>query len=326
MNLGNVLLFTGLESYAWNSTDFTAYMEWCVSHKVDTVLVKVADGTNQWLNLSTIKQYKDMFNSKGIEFIPYTYMYGDTFGMNAYAIEVDIIKSLLEAVGAACMDMEVEWNGKTELCSRLASDLSMHNGLLLCTTWADPDLQNWNNNLVELKNIIDLWLPQVYTYYLVGTLTEFNGYNVLPVIDMTTNWQNNPIATSKTLEIKGYKSICVWYSALARDNSSMFDTVVSLFKQSIPGTSEVNPNMEQQFNQVWAIGHLDNNTGIALAVKSLFMSKKISACYPITPEIDTVDWNGTPIKYQCMSNGCHAEYNEKTHVVRVYDSKGNSIV
>jgi hypothetical protein len=87
----------------------------------------------------------------------------------------------------------------------------------------------------------------------------------------------------------------------------------------------VNPFMEQQFNSVWynpASGVPSGyQSGIYRAVLAGFMAGKYSACYPIMQEIDSNDWRGNHIRWQSLSNGCHAEFND-AGVTSIYDGDG----
>ncbi|SRR6266487_1088074 len=85
--------------------------------------------------------------------------------------------------------------------------------------------------------------------------------------------------------------------------------------------------MNKQFDDVWAQSpvHAPSNTGIAQAVKATFLTGKISACFATTLEFSTVDWQGTPIQFQYLSNGLHAEYNTVTHVVHIYDARNGMV-
>jgi hypothetical protein len=67
-------------------------------------------------------------------------------------------------------------------------------------------------------------------------------------------------------------------------------------------------HMEKQFNEVWASVAGSYISGIAKIVKAGFLAHHYSACFPTSSEIATVDWNGNPILYQGLSNGCYVAY------------------
>ena len=83
--------------------------------------------------------------------------------------------------------------------------------------------------------------------------------------------------------------------------------------------------MDQQFDDVWSKGQAPAGTGMANFIKSVFLSGKISACFALVPEFETVDWSGTPIHYMVLSNGLHGEYNTVSGSFHVYDTQNHLI-
>lgn len=90
----------------------------------------------------------------------------------------------------------------------------------------------------------------------------------------------------------------------------------------------VNPNMEHQFNDTWPV--TDPNTAqphskIRDTCLAAFLAFKMPAVYPLKSELATVDWSGTPIKRQSLSNGFAAEFNTVDAKVRIYDNYNREI-
>lgn len=96
-------------------------------------------------------------------------------------------------------------------------------------------------------------------------------------------------------------------------------------KWSQPVQNPVPPDALKQFANIWAYGALNvpANSKIARAVSAYQAMGKMPAVYAVEPEQDTVSWDGTPIKWQSLSNGDHAEYNTKDTHVRLYDNRGH---
>lgn len=84
-------------------------------------------------------------------------------------------------------------------------------------------------------------------------------------------------------------------------------------------------HMEQQFNDVWFSKAYAFKSGIYSAVLDAFRYHLTCACYPLGPEIKTVDWNGASIQFQALSNGLHAEWNNSTGACHLYDAQNRQV-
>lgn len=91
---------------------------------------------------------------------------------------------------------------------------------------------------------------------------------------------------------------------------------------------DVSKFMDKQFTDVYTYGvNLGNgaiDTGLATMYHNAFKSHLMPSCYASTPELDTVDWSGNPIKFQYLSNGYHGEWNNG--VGHLYDPYGKRVV
>ena len=90
-------------------------------------------------------------------------------------------------------------------------------------------------------------------------------------------------------------------------------------------SQEVNPHMEQQFNDVWLSKAYAYKSGIYQAVLTAFRARKVCACYPLGPELKTVDWSGNSIQFQALSNGLHAEWRNDTGACAIYDAQNRQV-
>jgi hypothetical protein len=325
--MNKVYLFCGTETDHYTTDQFKAIADFCVKHNIDGVLVKCADGGNVWYGgYDNIKAIQGCFKVQGLSFIPYAYLYGDKF--HAYLLELQIAQILLTLCGQVCLDMETEFNGRVDLAHEMATALAKHNGIIYCSTWADPELQNWTYVIEVLKNIVDVWMPQQYSNWLANdeslwTTLGIPPTAIEPTINLSPSLVNDPITIARQAYQRKHQAISLWYDQLALWSPSYVDSIVSIMKPE----AETNKFMEEQFTTVWNANSFkaDMQTGIAKAIYAAFLANRIAACYPITPEIDTVDWNGTPIKWQSFSTGIHAEHNPRTLVTNIYDAYGHLI-
>ena len=118
--VGSHLLFLGVETATWNNTQFMQAADFARSHNVDSLLVKVADGTNLWYGgMSGFKSIVSAIHSRGVGCIPYTYSYCNKFG--ALDTEIGILLAFMQECGVVVMDAEQEWNGQVSAAQHLCS-------------------------------------------------------------------------------------------------------------------------------------------------------------------------------------------------------------
>lgn len=330
--LGKVILFCGVETSQYGTLQWNNVATFCRAHGVDTVLVKVADGGGWWYGGPTaVGDIRNQFKNLGVGFIPYGYFYGNKFG--AIWTEIGIVRLCLQLFGYMCMDLEVELNGDTQDAMVYANAFRSHTGILLCSTWADPQLQNWVGVLDALRGSYDAFMPQEYTNYLDSTeyqLSQEGIQNMIPTIYLGGDIPgNDPYQVAVDIQKRGHSSISLWYDGFAMVSPALVDRVVSLFKASPAPTPapppQKGPNyMDTQLAEVYAANQYGQSieTGIGQTIKAAFDAHKITACYPTGKEIDTVDWSGNKIKFQAFSNGVHAEYNIASGHCNLFDPYG----
>jgi len=327
--LGRVILFCGTETGAYSPGQWANVALFARQHNIDSVLVKVNDGGNLWYGgANAVINIKNIFLAQGVGFIPYGYFYGNKFG--AIDQELAIVHDYLNMFGYFCMDMEVEYNGEVGWSSEVHASLVNHPGILLCSTWADPNLQNWQGNLTQLHDVFDAFMPQEYTNYLDSTesqLSQAGITNMIPTVYLGSDLPGNNVEQiARDIYARGHASISLWYDGFAINNPSTVDNIVQMFHTAQTPTGGNTKYMEEQFNAVWSLGK-DHWVGIGISdgVKAAFMDHAISACYPITTEVDTVDWSGNKIKWVSLSNGCHAEYDIKHGHCQLYSAENKAV-
>lgn len=199
--LGAYPLFLGVETSAWSLADFIQAAHNAKALGCTSLLVKIADGGNIWYaNGVGWQKVLDTINAQGIRAIPYTYCYGDKFG--AIQTEIAILQAAMRYAGIVIADMEEEFNGQDGWAATVTNALQPVPGIFGVTTWADPNLQDWNGVLTALKPCVNFWLPQVYSDYLASvyhTQYDPSGIPYYPILNLGTDaGPNDPVAIART--------------------------------------------------------------------------------------------------------------------------------
>src|SRR5260370_7795673 len=93
---GEHLLFLGTSTAGWSIQQFQQAAQFAKAHGVDSLLVKVADGTNLWYGgMIGYRPVRDIIKSVGVGCIPYTSSYGNTY--NNLTAQIGILHSFLPA-------------------------------------------------------------------------------------------------------------------------------------------------------------------------------------------------------------------------------------
>ncbi len=236
--LGVLPLFIGVESESWSYGQFTDVTIRAKSVGATSLLVKVADGTDVWYGgINGVKNVLSTIKTAGLNAIPYTYCYGNTYG--GLTGEINILSTLLSNFGIAIADIETEFNNQPSWAASMNLTLSKVPGILGITTWANPNQQQWQNVLTELKPCVNFWLPQVYTDYLASIYkTQYNQFAVTyyPVLNLGTDFGPNNVgkiaidATSEVLALWEYAAAVSSYSEIVMRLSQLFNNT----KMTIP--------------------------------------------------------------------------------------------
>lgn len=237
---GEHILFLGTDTSGWTFSQFQQASQFAKAHGVDSLLLKVADGGNWWYGgLNGYRQIKNVIQTSGAGCIPYTYSYGDKFGF--LDGEIAMLKSLMDDSGVVCADMETEWNGQVPWAQRLCSQMLGYPGMFLVSTWADPNLQNWQGVLAALNPCVDAYMPQQYNNYLANCWTQLPAsVCLLPTLNMLQDvGPNDPVAIAKAAHDQGHTAISIWHYATAAANPGLLDQILAAFPSTIQPSGEI---------------------------------------------------------------------------------------
>jgi hypothetical protein len=233
---GQHLLFLGVQTANWSLPQFTQAAQFAKAHGVDTLLLKSADGGNSWYGgMSGYRQRRDTIRAEGVGCIPYTYSYGNTYGV--LNTEIAILKSFMDEDGVVCMDAEAEWNGEVSWAQHLCSSMLGYPGIFLVSTWADPSLQNWLGVLKAMSPCVDAYMPQVYSNYLAPFWVQFGASGatcIHPTVDMSQEaGPNDPVAIARAAYTQGHTALSVWHHDLAVSNPGLLDAIFAAFPKTL---------------------------------------------------------------------------------------------
>lgn len=257
---GQHLLFLGTSSASWSLAQFQQAAQFAKAHGIDCLIAKAADGANWWYGgIAGYRQRRDVIKAEGVGCIPYTYSYGNTYG--ALDAEINILLALLaEPDNVAIADLETEWNGQTTWASHLASRLQ-GKGTFLVSTWADPNLQNWQGVIKALNPCVSAYMPQQYDNYLASCWPQFAAAGAAclqPTVNMTQDFgPNDPVSIASAAYNQGHTAISVWYYETAAANPSLLDAIYAAFpKGEQPMTINLNtPRVSNYFEASGNVWH-----------------------------------------------------------------------
>lgn len=288
--LGPTSLFIGVESQSWSLSDFQAAAQKAKALGISSLLIKIADGTYEWYGpLGGWEAVLDAVGSQGVKAVPYTYCYGNKYG--ALSSEVAILQAIMERAGVVVADMEAEWNGQVGWANTIANALKNRPGLFGVTTWADPNLQNWQGVIQALKGSVDFWMPQVYTDFLASVYqAQFAGLPVVPVFNLGTDVGPNDLSRNVQTAQGGPVSFWEYQAAMG----SWAATVKSI-TASQGGTNDMplqitDPFAARHFKETSATGWLCTTTNVPIIGAILDYWRKTNGAFrlPLTPEIYNV--------------------------------------
>ncbi|SRR5260221_6543687 len=306
-----VYLFTGIETFNWQLSNFQKVIDLCKSTGVTGMIVKIYEvGTGEWYgHLGGSKMVAHFIASQGIKFIPYGFFYDRDLGLENTAI-----LKFLSFYDLLMLDMESSWDGaKPSDIDALVKSLDSHDGDLWISTWANPVDHLWVQNIQKLDPFVDVWLPMIYFPNLVqmfrNQFPKVKG-SVEPTYQKGVNLSD---FTNTTVSIWEYKSVDNAYLESVVDRVNPSSDIV------LPPPVDFSL---QEMKDIWPTA-IRSNTFIHQIW--IDIRKRFFLGIPLSEEIATVDWNNNPVMYQPFSSNYHIEFNKKDGKCRVYDSNKNVV-
>lgn len=300
---GQHLLFIGVDSASWTLAQFASCAQFAKNSGVDSVLLKVADGTNVWYGgMDGYHTRKSIFTSYGVGTIPYTYSYCTQF--SALDSEIDILINFMQDGGVVCMDAETEWNGQVAAAQHFTLRMRPVPGKLLVTTWADPQWQNWLGVLGALLPCVDGWMPQVYSSQLEGLLLSvIPSFGCLiptvSVLPISATVPNDPVGIAGRAYASGDAALAVWHYDTASQNVSLFLDVLSAFPKKGGNVPVYAGPIKQSLDDQWNRTLVTPTPSIGTAIHAGWVQARLlhGWCFgaPTSAEYSTVDFNNSPI-------------------------------
>lgn len=300
-----ILLFTGTETFNWGGAEFLQVCQFAREHGIDGLIVKVYEITQgEWYGgqLPVIAHDIEM---QGLVFVPYGYHYG--IQMQA---EVTAAKKYLNAYGVYCVDAEGEWDNSSGRAIAFAKAMQGHAGELWFSTWANVKYHGWLDNIVQLKDVVSVWMPQAYSDKLYSAM--FAEWPMVPNLEPTFSIVGDGDPNHPDTLVREFHGthISLWEYQTALANPQVVDSIVK-------GQTTITAS-EKKAQDIWLSsdtllrnnygGPAIYNSGIYRAWLKVFILGVYNFGAPVTKEIDTVDWTGSPIKLQYFQSGIRAEW------------------
>lgn len=199
--LGRTVLWIGNECQGWSLPEFVRAAKLARMLGFDSICPKRANGEVRWYGTPAhLTEEREVVIAQGCGFIPFGYCYGPKFGARQIRDECAILREMAEAnrdeQGNAVVqaDMEAEWNGQVWAAQLFESIMRPWPGLLSVSTWADPNLQDWDGVALALAPCVNAWTPQRYTDWLAHQPLPPEETIVQPGVDMTGEFGvNHPL-------------------------------------------------------------------------------------------------------------------------------------
>lgn len=232
-------LMAGNSTLHWTTKQVEQAASLCQALKVDSLSIKVFDGTIIWHSPDDWKQFRQVCLVHGVGAVPFGYCYGPHFGQAQIEAEAAQIKRFMEANDNAgfVADMESEWNGQTKAADAFARALGGKPGPLVVSSWADPAQQAWTGVLEALQSVADVIGPQEYTNYLAGCEGQFPAWaraRLAPEIDLSSSFGPNDLPKIAAQAKKNGHYLWLWALEYAWTKQSLVQSLISIMDGSTP--------------------------------------------------------------------------------------------
>lgn len=237
-NLGRLGVFFGVDDNNQLTLEqWQNRADWCVSHKLSFVIVKVFDAGWDWYPGSAFTAIHQIFQAKGLGVMPYGFL-GTAQGY-AYDLARDIpaalpiIKKYMADYGMCCIDIEGDgWANHPEYGSQIKNSLWNAPGVLTASCPANPVDASMVGSFAALYNVVSMWMPMAYNDYLSAVYVpqlEAVGSPTMPVaptFDLSNEFGPNDVLANAKSALK-YKQMSFWFLDFAQANTGLFDTIVA---------------------------------------------------------------------------------------------------
>ncbi len=235
--LGKVGMFTGIETYTWQLSDFQSAANFAKQHAIDFVVVKVFDGPNEWHG-GNFQPIHDVFTSTGLQVLPYGYMYGYAKGSDLNS-ELSLVQKYMRNFGICCGDIETEWNGQTAWGTQVANALVNAPGVFVVSCLADPAVQDQVQVFKNMMPAVSAWEPQIYNDYLQSVWqsqwAQVGKVLITPTYDLSNEFGSNNVVQTAITNSSIVEQITLWEYQFALQNPSLFDSVIKAQKEANMG-------------------------------------------------------------------------------------------
>ncbi len=278
---GRVVLMGGNECRSWTSRDVSRVAQFCKARGINSMTMKVADGTIVWFTPEEVSALRKVALDWGVGFVPFQYCYGPRFGSAQIQAEARMLKDYMAANdnAGAIADMEAEWNGHAAAAEEFAAALKDKPGPLVVSTWADPGQQNWGGVLEALEPVADLIGPQQYTNYLGTTEGQFPAWareRLAPEINLSQAFgPNNQDALARQALKRGHLSLWLWYEGYAVGNQGLVHDLVTIMGGEPPTAPEGSREYTvQPGDSLWQIAARPDIYGNGLDWRKIYEANK----------------------------------------------------
>ncbi len=250
---GPVVLMGGNESLHWLARDVDRYANFAKTHGIDSVTLKVADGTWVWHTPSDVKTFRDIALDNGVGFVPFIYSYGNRFG--SLGGEIALIHQFIDANENAgiVVNMEKEWEGHTDWAKTFVAKTKNKTGPIVLSTFGKPSYHNFTSVLKVLSPVVDVMGPEEYTDFLAKQEFEFDGYVIAPEFDLTSDFgPNDVLAHVREAKHKGHPA-WLWTYTTAQTRQPLVRDISDIMHGKVVATVEsviVPPDTAQDVTQL----------------------------------------------------------------------------
>lgn len=237
---GRVVLMAGSSCLHWTQRDVINAVNLCHLLGVDTLSIKVADGTQVWHTPAEYAGFRQLALQAGVGLVPFMYCYTrKQFGANQLEAQAALIRQYMQRNDNAGMvlNLEVEFDNQPAEAQAFAALLTNLPGPLVISTWSNPQAHGYDRVINALKSVAALWGPEEYTDHLATDENQFPADVVLaPEVDLTSEFgANNQVAIAKQARARGHNSLWLWSYEASPTRHALISQLVAIMKdESVP--------------------------------------------------------------------------------------------